>query len=110
MGGPDPAGSAPAGSQGKDDFLVNDFSSGLVSCSSASSSGDGGLLGQAIDSVAKWITDGAANAATQLLGQLQDDAAKPDRTAPWFSAACYGSSPTSGPSQGWSTCSCCDCW
>ena len=65
--------------------------------SSSSSSGSHGLIDEALDGLASWITDAAASATTDLLGALQKDSNSPDLTASWFQSVYWGGGSSGNP-------------
>ena len=67
------------------------------SSTSTSSSGSHGLIDEALDGLASWITGAAVNATTDLLGALQKDSNSPDLTASWFQSVYWGGGSSGGP-------------
>jgi hypothetical protein len=51
---------------------------------------------QAIQDVASWITSAAASGSANLLGELSDEATRPQLNAPWFDSVYYGPAAPAG--------------
>lgn len=67
------------------------------SSTSPSSSGSHGLIDEALDGLASWITDAAVKATTDLLGALEKDDTSPDLTASWFQSVYWGGGSSGNP-------------
>jgi hypothetical protein len=67
------------------------------SSASPSSSGSHGLIDEALDGLASWITDAAVKATTDLLGALEKDDNSPDLTASWFQSVYWGGGSSGNP-------------